>query len=425
MSVTIILGAQWGDEGKGKIVDLLCKDYNIVARCQGGANAGHTIMYNGKKTVLHLIPSGILQDNTICVIGNGVVIDPIALLDEIKMLNDNNISVANRLIISQNAHLILPYHIAMDKAKESAVKSTVIGTTGRGIGPAYTDKVARVGIKVFDILNENTLREKINKNLEEKNKILSAVYGITNSIDEAAIENFINACKTLKPYIADTAYFLNQAINDNKNIMIEGAQGALLDIDFGTYPFVTSSNTTSGGVCTGTSIPPTKITQIIGITKAYCTRVGNGPFPTEQKNEFGQLMAQKGNEFGSTTGRPRRCGWLDLVALKYSLMINGITDIALTKLDVLNDFNEIKVATKYITNGTATDQFPIRSEEIDKIEVEYTSLPGWKKDTTGIRTFEELPIEAQNYIKFIEDFTNVKVSFVSTSPDRNDTIFRN
>ena len=309
MSVTIILGAQWGDEGKGKIVDLLCKDYNIVARCQGGANAGHTIMYNGKKTILHLIPSGILQDNTICVIGNGVVIDPIALLDEIKMLNDNNISVANRLIISQNAHLILPYHIAMDKAKESAVKSTVIGTTGRGIGPAYTDKVARVGIKVFDILNENTLREKINKNLEEKNKILSAVYGITNSIDEAAIENFINACKTLKPYIADTAYFLNQAINDNKNIMIEGAQGALLDIDFGTYPFVTSSNTTSGGVCTGTSIPPTKITQIIGITKAYCTRVGNGPFPTEQKNEFGQLMAQKGNEFGSTTGRPRRCGW--------------------------------------------------------------------------------------------------------------------
>ncbi|MBR3091157.1 MAG: adenylosuccinate synthase [Bacteroidetes bacterium] len=425
MSVTIILGAQWGDEGKGKIVDLLCKDYNIVARCQGGANAGHTIMYNGKKTVLHLIPSGILQDNTICVIGNGVVIDPIALLDEIKMLNDNNISVANRLIISQNAHLILPYHIAMDKAKESAVKSTVIGTTGRGIGPAYTDKVARVGIKVFDILNENTLREKINKNLEEKNKILSAVYGITNSIDEAAIENFINACKTLKPYIADTAYFLNQAINDNKNIMIEGAQGALLDIDFGTYPFVTSSNTTSGGVCTGTSIPPTKITQIIGITKAYCTRVGNGPFPTEQKNEFGQLMAQKGNEFGSTTGRPRRCGWLDLVALKYSLMINGITDIALTKLDVLNDFNEIKVATKYIINGTATDQFPIRSEEIDKVEVEYTSLPGWKKDTTGIRTFEELPIEAQNYIKFIEDFTNVKVSFVSTSPDRNDTIFRN
>ena len=425
MSVTIILGAQWGDEGKGKIVDLLCKDYNIVARCQGGANAGHTIMYNGKKTVLHLIPSGILQDNTICVIGNGVVIDPIALLDEIKMLNDNNISVANRLIISQNAHLILPYHIAMDKAKESAVKSTVIGTTGRGIGPAYTDKVARVGIKVFDILNENTLREKINKNLEEKNKILSAVYGITNSIDEAAIENFINACKTLKPYIADTAYFLNQAINDNKNIMIEGAQGALLDIDFGTYPFVTSSNTTSGGVCTGTSIPPTKITQIIGITKAYCTRVGNGPFPTEQKNEFGQLMAQKGNEFGSTTGRPRRCGWLDLVALKYSLMINGITDIALTKLDVLNDFNEIKVATKYIINGTATNQFPIRSEEIDKVEVEYTSLPGWKKDTTGIRTFEELPIEAQNYIKFIEDFTNVKVSFVSTSPDRNDTIFRN
>lgn len=425
MSVTIILGAQWGDEGKGKIVDLLCKDYNIVARCQGGANAGHTIMYNGKKTILHLIPSGILQDNTICIIGNGVVIDPIALLDEIKMLNDNNISVANRLIISQNAHLILPYHIAMDKAKESAVKSTVIGTTGRGIGPAYTDKVARVGIKVFDILNENTLREKINKNLEEKNKILSAVYGITNSIDEAAIENFINACKTLKPYIADTAYFLNQAINDNKNIMIEGAQGALLDIDFGTYPFVTSSNTTSGGVCTGTSIPPTKITQIIGITKAYCTRVGNGPFPTEQKNEFGQLMAQKGNEFGSTTGRPRRCGWLDLVALKYSLMINGITDIALTKLDVLNDFNEIKVATKYIINGTATDQFPIRSEEIDKVEVEYTSLPGWKKDTTGIRTFEELPIEAQNYIKFIEDFTNVKVSFVSTSPDRNDTIFRN
>lgn len=424
MSATLILGAQWGDEGKGKIVDLLCKNYNIVIRCQGGANAGHTIVFNGKKIVLHLIPSGILQKNTKCVIGNGVVIDPIALIDEINMLNDNNISVENRLIISHNAHLILPYHITIDKAKENSIKSTIIGTTGRGIGPAYTDKVARIGIKVFDIFNKEVLKEKINKNIEEKNKILASVYDNKNIIDNETIEKFVDACEKLKPYIQDTVYFLNQAINNGQNIMIEGAQGALLDVDFGTYPFVTSSNTTSGGACTGTGIPPNKINQIIGITKAYCTRVGNGPFPTEQINEIGKIMAQRGNEFGSTTGRPRRCGWLDLVALNYSLIINGFTEIALTKIDVLNSFKEIKVATKYIINGKVVDNFPTYIDDKDKLEIEYTTLDGWEQDISGINKFEDLPKQTQNYIQFIENFINTKISLISTSPDRNDTIIR-
>ena len=424
MSATLILGAQWGDEGKGKIVDLLCKNYNIVIRCQGGANAGHTIVFNGKKIVLHLIPSGILQKNTKCVIGNGVVIDPIALIDEINMLNDNNISVENRLILSHNAHLILPYHITIDKAKENSIKSTIIGTTGRGIGPAYTDKVARIGIKVFDIFNKEVLKEKINKNIEEKNKILASVYDNKNIIDNETIEKFVDACEKLKPYIQDTVYFLNQAINNGQNIMIEGAQGALLDVDFGTYPFVTSSNTTSGGACTGTGIPPNKINQIIGITKAYCTRVGNGPFPTEQINEIGKIMAQRGNEFGSTTGRPRRCGWLDLVALNYSLIINGFTEIALTKIDVLNSFKEIKVATKYIINGKVVDNFPTYIDDKDKLEIEYTTLDGWEQDISGINKFEDLPKQTQNYIQFIEKFINTKISLISTSPDRNDTIIR-
>ncbi len=424
MSATLILGAQWGDEGKGKIVDLLCKNYNIVIRCQGGANAGHTIVFNGKKIVLHLIPSGILQKNTKCVIGNGVVIDPIALIDEINMLNDNNISVENRLIISHDAHLILPYHITIDKAKENSIKSTIIGTTGRGIGPAYTDKVARIGIKVFDIFNKEVLKEKINKNIEEKNKILASVYDNKNIIDNETIEKFVDACEKLKPYIQDTVYFLNQAINNGQNIMIEGAQGALLDVDFGTYPFVTSSNTTSGGACTGTGIPPNKINQIIGITKAYCTRVGNGPFPTEQINEIGKIMAQRGNEFGSTTGRPRRCGWLDLVALNYSLIINGFTEIALTKIDVLNSFKEIKVATKYIINGKVVDNFPTYIDDKDKLEIEYTTLDGWEQDISGINKFEDLPKQTQNYIQFIEKFINTKISLISTSPDRNDTIIR-
>jgi len=422
MNVTLVLGAQWGDEGKGKLVDLMCKDFDIVARFQGGANAGHTIVWNGSKIVLHLIPSGILQPRTVCVIGNGVVIDPIALVSELEMLKSNGIDVENRLLISENAHLILPYHIELDKAREMSATSATIGTTGRGIGPAYTDKIARTGIKVFNILNEKKLIELINLNLQEKNKILSSVYNSGSIIPEDAINRFLDACKQIKPFITDTSYYLNEAICNKKNIMLEGAQGSLLDIDFGTYPFVTSSNPSAGGACTGASIPPNKIKRIIGITKAYCTRVGNGPFPTEQKNNIGDLLSKRGNEFGSTTGRARRCGWLDLVALNYSIMINGITDIALTKLDVLDELDDILVATKYIYNGNTTSKFPVNMSIEDKIEVEYTKLKGWKRNLAGVTEFENLPQEAKNYIKFIEEQTKTKVSFISTSPERNDTI---
>lgn len=424
MSVSLVLGTQWGDEGKGKIVDLLCKDYDIVVRFQGGANAGHTIVLDGKKIVLHLIPSGILQDNTICVIGNGVVVDPIALVDEIEMLKANGISLENRFIISEHSHIILPYHIFIDKAKEKYKSNQAIGTTGRGIGPAYTDKIARSGIKFYEVFDEQSFSEKVQNGFEEKNKELGLIFNSSEQVSKELLEKFTSACYKLKPFIKDTAYFLNQSMSSGKKIMLEGAQGALLDIDFGTYPFVTSSNTTAGGACTGTGIAPNHIKKIIGITKAYCTRVGNGPFPTEQKNAIGELMSKRGNEFGATTGRARRCGWLDLVALNYSLMINGVTDIALTKLDVLDECDEIKVAVKYIINGEKTDKFPVSFNENDKLEIEYKTFKGWKKDVVGVNDFSQLPIEAQNYIKFIEEFTKTKVSVVSTSPERNDTIIR-
>lgn len=424
MSVSLVLGAQWGDEGKGKLVDLMCKDYDIVVRFQGGANAGHTIVYNNTKIVLHLIPSGILQSQTICVIGNGVVIDPIALVTELEMLKSNGIDVTNRLLISENAHLILPYHVALDKARERYSTSTIIGTTGRGIGPAYADKVARSGIKVFNILDEKKLSELIHLNLEEKNQILNFVYNSVDTVLEEDINKFLDACRQIRPFISDTSYYINNAISSNKNIMLEGAQGALLDIDYGTYPFVTSSNPSAGGACTGAAVPPNKINRIVGITKAYCTRVGNGPFPTEQKNNIGELLSKRGNEFGSTTGRARRCGWLDLVALNYSIMINGITEIALTKLDVLDTLEEIFVATKYIYNNSSTNKFPVNISEQDDLKIEYVKFRGWKKNLAGVREFGNLPEEAQDYIKFIEEYTKTRVSFISTSPERNDTIIR-
>jgi adenylosuccinate synthase len=428
MSVSLIIGSQWGDEGKGKIVDLLCEKFDIVTRFQGGANAGHTIVCNGKKIILKLIPSGILHENVKCVIGNGVVIDPNALQNEIDMLRENGVDVKNRLLISGNAHLILPYHIAIDKACEAnPTNSEAIGTTGRGIGPAYIDKVGRTGIKVYDILDKKNLESKIRTNLALKNKTLKFVYNCEELNVENVVETATKSCQNVLPFIADTEYFLNEAIQNGKTIMLEGAQGALLDVDYGTYPFVTSSNPTSGGACTGSGISPNKIKNIIGITKAYCTRVGNGPFPTEQINEIGEKLSKIGFEFGSVTGRPRRCGWLDLVALKYSIMINGITEIALTKLDVLNDFAEIKIATNYVINGIKTDKFNLENQnhlENQNFEIEYKTMKGWKKSLDGISKFEDLPKEAIDYIEFIENYTKTKVAIISTSPERNSVIIR-
>ena len=425
MNVTLVLGAQWGDEGKGKIVDILSKDADIVARYQGGANAGHTVVFNGKKFILHLIPSGILNPNSFCIIGNGVVIDPYALLEEIDLLGKFNISVDNRLLISNKAHLILPYHKILDKVSEECSEKS-IGTTGRGIGPAYVDKFARCGIRVSEILHPEILKNHLEKNFKEKIQLITKYYGkdVEEQDYNRQISEYLEALNKIKQYVADTTFFINRQIKDGKKVLIEGAQGTLLDVDHGTYPFVTSSNPTSGGACTGLGIPPTVITNIIGVAKAYTTRVGNGPFPTELKDETSEIIRKNGFEYGSTTGRPRRCGWLDLVALKYSIMINGINSLALTKIDVLSSFSEIKVCVKYQIDGNETTEFPSDSIILDNAKPIYQVLPGWNKSLAGINAYENLPSETKEYIKFIEDYLQIPVNIISTSPERTDTIIR-
>lgn len=423
MSAAIVVGAQWGDEGKGKIVDLLSEKVDVVARYQGGANAGHTIVINGHKTVLHLIPSGILQPDVQCVIGNGVVIDPVALLEEIRMLEENGITIAGRLFISHRAHLIMPYHKMLDVAREKQ-STAAIGTTGRGIGPAYIDKANRVGIRIVDLLNKQQFSEKLRQNIEEKNAVLKKIYD-SEELNAGEIEaEYLSFDVKIDSYITDTSLFLNQAIANGKKVLMEGAQGALLDLDHGTYPYVTSSNPTSGGACTGLGVPPTAISRIIGVVKAYCTRVGNGPFPTELTDEIGEKLRAEGHEFGATTGRPRRCGWLDLVALKYSVMVNGITEIALTKMDVLNSFAEIKLCTGYSLQGKRLKTFPADCARLEELELEYETMPGWQSSLAGITAFDELPDAARQYIRRIEEFTGTRVSLVSLSPDRDDTIVR-
>lgn len=423
MPVELIVGSQWGDEGKGKIVDLISDGADVVARYQGGANAGHTIVLGDKKYVLHLIPSGILQDNVKCVIGNGVVIDPEALLEEINMLKDNGIDVTGRLFISHKAHLIMPYHKLIDKEREKNVKSA-IGTTGRGIGPAYIDKAKRIGIRIVDLLDKEVLTSKINENIIEYNEVLTKIYGFEELDAKAITEKYIEFDKVIDPFVTDTSQLLNAAIANNERVIAEGAQGALLDLDHGTYPYVTSSNPTSGGACSGLGIPPTSISKVIGITKAYTTRVGNGPFPTELNDEVGTKLAKIGNEFGATTGRPRRCGWLDLVALKYSVMINGISEIALTKLDVLDTFSEIKVCIDYEMNGKIHKYFPASTEELGKVKPIYKTFKGWEKNLSDFNSFDELPKETLEYVKFIEDYTNTRVTIVSNSPARSGTLIR-
>ncbi len=424
MSVTVVVGSQWGDEGKGKIVDLLSQNADIVARYQGGANAGHTIVIDGKQYILHLIPSGILNPKAKCVIGNGVVIDPIALMDEIAMLKSHGVEVTGRLFISHKAHLIMPYHKLLDQALESTKSKGAIGTTGRGIGPSYNDKYARTGIRIVDLLDRKAFTQKLKANIQEKNNLLSKIYGYEGLDEDKIVEQYLEFDKLIDPFIVDTTLMLNEAINAGQELFIEGAQGALLDIDHGTYPFVTSSNPTTGGACTGLGIPPTAITNVIGIVKAYCTRVGNGPFPSELDDEIGEKLRLNGAEYGATTGRPRRCGWLDLVALKYSVMINGISEIALTKLDVLDDFEEIKVCTSYTFNGKELKSFPSDIYTLENIELGYKTFKGWNKSLAGIKNHSELPIETKEYLKYIEEFSGAKIKIISLSPDRADTIIR-
>ena len=422
--VNLVVGSQWGDEGKGKIVDLLSSSHDIVARYQGGANAGHTIVIGGTKYVLHLIPSGILNDGVKCVIGNGVVIDPIALTHEIEMLKGHGIDVTGRLFISHKAHLIMPYHKLLDQVRESTNVDKAIGTTGRGIGPAYIDKARRIGIRIVDLLDREYFEEKLRHSINEHNQVLTKVYGSDALDTEEIVETYLKFDKLIDQYITDTTSLLNMSIKEGKRILAEGAQGALLDLDHGTYPYVTSSNPTSGGACTGLGIPPTSIGSIIGITKAYCTRVGHGPFPSELNDEMGEYLRAKGAEFGATTGRPRRCGWLDLVALKYSVMINGISDIALTKLDVLDELEEIKVCTAYKIDGKTLKYFPVDMPSLNKIECEFITVKGWNQSLNGIKHFDDLPVETKEYFELIENFTGAKVSIVSLSPDRSDTIIR-
>ncbi len=425
MSVSVVIGSQWGDEGKGKIVDLLSKESDIVARYQGGANAGHTICWGDKTVVLHLVPSGIFNEDTTCVIGNGVVIDPVAILKEINTIREEGYDVEGRLLISHNAHLIMPYHKKIEEAREHARSGRAIGTTGRGIGPAYVDKFARTGIRVVDLLDRDALRTKLKRSIEEKNAILRSVYGAAELNVESLIEEYVEFDKLIDPYVTDTAQYLCNAIADGKTIMAEGAQGSLLDVDFGTYPYVTSSHPTVGGSCTGLGIPPTSINRVIGIVKAYCTRVGNGPFTTELTDEIGQQLQEVGHEFGATTGRPRRCGWLDLVALKYTSLINGFTELAITKLDVMSGIDELKICTAYRYDGKETTRFPSEVQTLERVEPVYTSMPGWKEDIVGIDRFEDLPKEAQSYLQFVANQTGVGISMISTGPKRSQTITSN
>jgi len=423
MSVTVLVGSQWGDEGKGKIVDILSEKYDIVARYQGGANAGHTVEIGNSKYILHLIPAGILREGVVCVIGNGVVIDPTALLDEISLLEKNNIKVDGRLFISHNAHLIMPYHKLLDNIQESGENK--IGTTGRGIGPCYIDKYARKGIKIVDLLNKKVLEEKIRKNLDEKNNLLKKVYEKEELNVEEIIHQYLEFDKKIDKYIKDVPLYLNNAISEGKSILLEGAQGALLDVDHGTYPFVTSSSPTSGGACTGTGIPPNKINKVIGIVKAYTTRVGYGPFPTELVDDDGEKLRKIGAEYGATTGRPRRCGWFDSFLVNYSAMINGINEVAITKLDVLSDFSKIKVCTGYKQNGKILKSFPTDFERLKTVIPVYETLEGWNKDISFCRSYDDLPQQTKDYLNFISKQAGMKIKIISIGPKRSQTFFMN
>jgi adenylosuccinate synthase len=420
MSATILVGSQWGDEGKGKIVDILSEKFDIVVRYQGGANAGHTVIIGDKQFILHLIPSGILRENVICVIGNGVVIDPQALLDEISFLEDNGINVDGRLFISQNAHLIMPYHKILDSIGESGEHK--IGTTGRGIGPCYIDKYGRRGIRIVDLLNKDELERKIRFNLKEKNDLLQNVYHHEGLDVEEILKKYLEFDKSIDKYIKDVPTYLNQALDEGKSILLEGAQGSFLDVDHGTYPFVTSSNPTSGGACTGTGIPPNRIDNVIGIVKAYTTRVGNGPFPTELTDQEGDKLRTIGVEFGATTGRPRRCGWFDAFMVAYSKMINGIESVAITKLDVLSHFDKIKVCVAYEIDGKKLKHFPSSVEQLSKVNPVYEILDGWKEDISKCKTFDELPTKTKDYLNFISSLTGVKIQIISVGAKRQQTI---
>jgi len=418
----VIVGAQWGDEGKGKIVDVLSENFTVVARYAGGHNAGHTVIINGKKFVLQLVPCGVLRAGCRSVIGNGVVLDPIAFLKEVGSLREVGVKVDGHLFVSNRAHVILPYHRMIELAAENAPGRVKIGTTSRGIGPAYEDKMGRRGLRVADLLDLQLLKKHIENAVREKNMIAHALFNSEPLDADKMYTEYAQAAEKVAPFVCDTAVLLNQALTNGESILFEGAQGTMLDIDHGTYPFVTSSSATSGGAAIGTGVPPTAIDTVIGITKAYCTRVGSGPFPSELTGAQGEDLRKRGNEFGAVTGRPRRTGWLDLPLLRYAGMINGISWLVVTKLDVLDHLTEIPVCIGYKVDGKQTDEIPAQACGYEKIECLYRNLPGWATPTQDIRTVEGLPKAAREYLAFIEKETDARVGMISTGPDREQTI---
>ena len=421
MPAVVLVGAQWGDEGKGKATDLLGGEVDYVVRYQGGNNAGHTVVIGDQKYALHLLPSGVLSPDVIPVIGNGVVIDPGVLLGEMDGLAERGIS-CERLLISAGAHLIMPHHKALDKVTERYLGKARIGTTGRGIGPAYGDKIARMGVRVQDLLDPGILRKKIDIALTEKNQVLTKVYNRRGIDLERTVEEYLGYAERLKPHIADTSLVLSKALDQGQVVLLEGGQGTLLDLDHGTYPFVTSSSPTSGGACTGSGIPPNRLTRIIGILKAYTTRVGSGPFPTELLDETGDWLRRTGGEYGVTTGRDRRCGWFDAVIARYATRVNGLTDYFLTKLDVLSGLERIPVCVAYDVDGVRHDEIPMTQTEFHHAKPIYEELPGWQEDITETKSFEDLPPNARSYIHALEEMSGTPISAVGVGPGRDQTL---
>ncbi|WP_018131060.1 adenylosuccinate synthase [Effusibacillus pohliae] len=421
MATLVVVGTQWGDEGKGKITDFLAEKAEVVARYQGGNNAGHTISINGKEFKLHLIPSGIFYPEKICVIGNGMVVNPKALVDELTYLKNNGVSTDN-LRISDRAHVVMPYHIRLDELEEESKGANKIGTTRKGIGPAYMDKAARIGIRMVDLLDPEEFAAKLQRNLAEKNRIFEKIYGAEGFKFEQVYQEYLSYAEVIRPYVTDTSVVLNEAIDAGKDVLFEGAQASMLDIDQGTYPYVTSSNPVAGGVCIGAGVGPTKIDKVIGVVKAYSTRVGDGPFPTELLDETGQFIRETGREYGTTTGRPRRVGWFDALVVRHARRVSGLDGMAITRLDILTGLKELKICTGYRYNGEVLTEFPTSLKVLANCEPIYETLPGWEEDITGVRSYDELPANTRAYIERISEVTGVPLAIFSIGPNREQTV---
>lgn len=420
MSTVVVVGTQWGDEGKGKITDFLAEQAEVVARYQGGNNAGHTILIDGKKFKLHLIPSGVFYDNKLCVIGNGMVIHPEAFIQEINYLHENGISTSN-LKVSDRAHVIMPYHLKLDKIEEERKGDQKIGTTGKGIGPCYMDKAARIGIRIADLIDPAEFEKKLRRNVAEKNRLFELLYQTEGFVVEEILEEYLAYAEKIRPYVTDSSVVLNEAIDSGKRVLFEGAQGVMLDIDQGTYPFVTSSNPIAGGVCIGAGIGPTKIHQVIGVAKAYTTRVGDGPFPTELYNEIGDQIREVGKEYGTTTGRPRRVGWFDSVVVRHSRRVSGLTGLSLNSIDVLTGLETVKICSAYSYKGEILENYPSNLNVLAECDPIYEEMPGWSEDVSQVRTLDELPLNARHYIERVSQLTGIPISIFSVGRNREQT----